>query len=172
MIQKISTALIGAFVLVLAAAPVSAQDDGTAMKDAVKDLRDEYFATYEAKEPQKAASLFASDGVLLAPATSTIRGPEQVRERLASFFEGQTVSLGAISEETLVAGDRVLDRGILTVEVTPAGSDQTSTDTGKYVLVAAKEKPEDGGEAAWKIRWLMWNTDHPMRSAGGDDEEG
>lgn len=171
MTRKITIALVGAFLATLAAGPAAAQQDETAMKDAVKSLRDEYFATYEAKQPEKAGSLFASDGVLLAPATSTIRGPEQVRKRLSSFFEDQTVSLGAISEETIVAGDRVLDRGILTIEVTPTGSDETSTDTGKYVLMAAKEAPEDGGEPAWKIRWLMWNTDNPIRSGGGGEEE-
>ncbi len=171
MTREIATVLTGAFLLTLAAAPAAAQEDETAMKDAVKEVRDEYFATYEANEPEKAASLFASDGVLLPPATTAIRGPEQVSQRLASFFENQTVALGAISEETLVSGDRVLDRGLLTLEVTPAGSEETSTDTGKYVLVAEKEAPEEGAEAVWRIRWLMWNTDHPMQSAGGGEEE-
>ena len=172
MTQKITTVLAGAILLTLAAGPAVAQEDAAAMKDAVKSLRDEYFATYEANQPEKAASLFTSDGVLLPPATAAIRGPEQVRQRLASFFEDQTVSLGAISEETVVAGDRVLDRGIVTLEVTPAGSDQTSTDTGKYVLVAVEEQPEGGGEATWRIAWLIWNTDHPMRTASGGGEDG
>jgi uncharacterized protein (TIGR02246 family) len=177
MTQKLTTTLAGALLLTLAAgptAPAAAQEDADAMKDAVKSLRDEYFATYEAKQPEKAASLFTSDGVLLAPATAALRGPEQIRQRLQAFLQDQAVSLGALSEETLVSGERVLDRGIVTLEVTPAGSDQTSTDTGKYVLVAEKEQPEGGGEATWRIAWLIWNTDHPMRSApsGGEDEEG
>lgn len=172
MTRTIITTLVGAFLATLAAGPAAAQQDEAAMKDAVKSLRDEYFATYEANEPEKAASLFTSDGVLLAPAISPIRGPKQVRKRLASFLEKQTVSIGAISEETVVAGDRVLDRGILTLEVTPAGSDESSSDTGKYVLVATKQQPEDGGEAVWKIDWLIWNTDHPLRTGGGDGDGG
>lgn len=174
MTQKITTTLTGALLLALAAGPAAAQQDEAAMKDAVKSLRDDYFATYEAKQPAKAASLFTSDGVLLAPATAAIRGPEQVQARLKRFFEDQTVSLGALSEETIVSGERVLDRGIVTLEVTPAGSDQSSTDTGKYVLVAEKVQPEGGGEAEWRIAWLIWNTDHPMRSApsGGEGDGG
>lgn len=172
MTQKTTLLTAGTLLLALAAAPAAAQDDPETMKDAVKSLRDDYFSAYAAKEPESASSLFADAGVLLPPAAPSIRGPEQVRQRLTSFFEDQTISLGAISEETLVVGDRVVDRGILTVEVTPAGSDETSTDTGKYVLLAEKVEPEEGGEAEWRIRWLMWNTDHPMRTSGGGQEEG
>lgn len=168
--RKIIFALVGAFLATLAAGPAAAQQDEAAMKDAVKSLRDDYFATYQANDPETAGSLFASDGVLLAPATTSIRGPKQVRERLKSFFENQEISLGAISEETVVSGDRVLDRGILTLEVTPAGSDQSSSDTGKYVLVASKHEPEEGGEPVWKIDWLIWNTDNPLRTSGGEEE--
>jgi len=172
MIRKTATTLLAAtLLLVLATGPAPAQEEPQAMKDAVKSLRDDYFAAYGAGEPGTAAGLFKSDGVLLPPAAPSIRGPEQIRERLGSFFENQTVSLGAISEETLVVGDRVVDRGILTVEVTPAGSDESSTDTGKYVLLAEKTGSGEDGESAWKIRWLMWNTDHPMRASGGGQEE-
>ena len=172
MIRKTATTMLAAaLLLVLATGPAAAQEEPQAMKDAVKSLRDDYFSAYGAGEPGTAAGLFKSDGVLLPPAAPSIRGPEQIRQRLGSFFENQTVSLGAISEETLVVGDRVVDRGILTVEVTPAGSDESSSDTGKYVLLAEKAGSEEGGESTWKIRWLMWNTDHPMRASGGGQEE-
>lgn len=172
MTRKITTVLAGALLLVLATGSVVAQEDSQAMKDAVKELRDDYFVTYQQNDPETAASLFAADGVLLPPATAAIRGPEEVSERLAEFFDKQEVSMGAISEETLVVGERVLDRGFLTVEITPAGADESSSDTGKYVLLAEKVTPEEGGEERWRIRWLMWNTDNPLRSADGGDGEG
>ena len=75
-----------------------------------------------------------------------------------------TVSLQAISEETRVLDGAVLDRGILGIETTPEGAEEASTDTGKYVLLA------ENRDGAWKIVWLMWNTDHPLRIASTEEE--
>lgn len=172
MSRKITVTLVAVLLSALAVTgPATAQEETTAMKDSVRRIRDAYFASYKAGDAAAAASLFASDGVLMPPAAPAVRGREQVQKRLEGFFEGQTVSLGVISEETLVAGDRVLDRGILTVEVKQDGAEKSSSDTGKYVLMAVKKAPEDGQEA-WRIRWLIWSTDHPMQVSGGREEEG
>lgn len=163
------TALAAALVLTLPAGPATAQEGTDAAKEAVQSMRDAYFSTYEAGNAEKAVSYFAEGGALLPPTSSTVRGTESIRQRLTDFLGSQTISLQAISEETLRSGDRVLDRGMLAIEVTPDGAQQSSTDTGKYVLVAVRESAE-GQEPEWRIQWLIWNTDHPITADSGSEE--
>lgn len=156
--------LLAASVLAAPAAELAAQTSDEAAVKAVKSVRDSFFGSYEARTPKAAASTFASDGVLMPPAAASVQGAEAIRSRLEAFTEGIDVSLQAISEQTKVLDGAVLDRGILGIETTPEGSDEASTDTGKYMLLAEKR------DGTWKLVWLTWNTDHPLRVTGGEED--
>lgn len=163
------TRYVAAFValctLALVGTPLAAQSDSEQAVDAVKKLRDDFLATYKAQTPAEAAALFAEDGVLMPQADATATGREAIQSRLERFLSSQTVSMSGLSEETFVAGDRVLDRGIVSIEVSPEGTEETGSDTGKYVLVASRA---DGG---WKIDWFIWSLDHPLRSVQTQAED-
>jgi len=162
---RYATAFVALSALLLAGAPLDAQSDSEQAVDAVKELRDDFLATYKAQAPAEAAGLFAEDGVLMPQADATATGREAIQSRLEGFLSSQTVSMSGLSEETFMAGDRVLDRGILSIEVSPEGTEETGSDTGKYVLVASRA---DGG---WKIDWFIWSLDHPLRSVQTQGEE-
>lgn len=159
-----ATVLLAVTLLAAPVADLAAQEaaDQEAIQ-AVKSVRDEYFASYEAATPEAGAGHFAEDGVLLPPAAPSARGHEAIQERIRGLTDGMTVSLQAISEETKVLDGAVLDRGILGIETTPEGAEEASTDTGKYVLLA------ENRDGAWKIVWLAWNTDHPLRIASTEE---
>lgn len=157
--KKIISATVLLAAALLAASPAgltaqSAEDDAV---ETVKSLRDAFFASYAAETPEEAAGQFAEDGVLMPPASAAARGPEAIAQRIESFTEGLTVSLQAISEETKVLDGAILDRGILGIETTPEGAEETSTDTGKFMLLAEER------DGSWRIVWLVWNTDNPVR---------
>lgn len=151
-----ATVLLAATLLAAPTTGLEAQSDDAAM-ETVKSLRDAFFASYEAETPEEAAGQFAEDGVLMPPASPSARGGEAIAQRLETFTQGLTVSLQAISEESKELEGAILDRGLLGIETTPEGADEASTDTGKYVLLAEER------DGSWRIVWLMWNTDNPVR---------
>ena len=159
-----ATALLCATLLAAPVADLAAQSADQDGVKAVKSVRDDYFASYEAGTPEAGAGQFVEEGVLMPPASPSATGPEAIAQRIQRLTEGMTVSLQAISEETRVLDGAVLDRGILGIETTPEGAEEASTDTGKYVLLA------ENRDGAWKIVWLMWNTDHPLRIASTEEE--
>lgn len=158
-----ATVLLAGALLAAPTAELIAQSDEAAVK-AVKSVRDDYFASYEARTPEKGAQQFAQDGVLLPPASPSAQGREAIVQQIQGLTDGLTVSLQAISEQTKVLDGAILDRGILGVETTPEGTEETSTDTGKYVLLAEQRN------GSWKIVWLIWNTDHPLRIMSTEEE--
>ncbi len=156
--------------IALAGAPLAAQEEGSSsasedVVEAVNELRDRFLATYRDTAPAEGASLFAEQGVLMPQASAQARGREAIQSRLESFLSDQTVSMGAISEETFELEDRVLDRGILSIEVSPKGTEEKGSDTGKYVLVARQ------GDGGWEIEWFIWSLDHPLRTVQTQAEE-
>lgn len=158
-----ATVLLAAALLAAPTTELAAQSDDAAM-EAVKSLRDAFFASYEAETPEEAAGQFAEDGVLMPPASPSAQGGEAIAQRLETFTEGLTVSLQAISEESKRLEGAVLDRGLLGIETTPEGAEEASTDTGKYVLLAEER------DGSWQIVWLMWNTDNPVRVVDTQEE--
>lgn len=158
-----TTVLLAVALLAVPATELSAQSGDDAV-ETVKSLRDAFFASYQAETPEEAAGQFAEDGVLLPPASSSVQGPEAIAQRIEAFTDGLSVSLQGISEETKVLDGAILDRGLLGIETTPEGDEEASTDTGKYVLLA------ENREGSWRIVWLVWNTDNPVRVVDTQDE--
>lgn len=166
--RHLAAAALTAGLTALLAAPLAAQEaaadsDSASAVNAVQELRDQYFAKYKAEAAAEAAALFVEDGAIMPQASAMRVGREQVEQHLSSFFENQDISVSGLSDATLYFGDRVLDRGILSVEVSPEESEESSSDTGKYVLLASSADGE------WKIEWLIWNLDHPLRTSGGEE---
>lgn len=163
--MRSATVLLAVALLAAPGARLAAQSaESESAVESVKSLRDAFFGSYEARTPAEGATRFARDGVLMPPASGAVQGPEAIQQRIQALTEGQAVSLQAISEETKVLDGAILDRGLLGIETTPEGAEEASTDTGKYVLLA------ENREGSWKLVWLVWNTDHPLRVAA--DEEG
>lgn len=151
-----ATVLLVVALLAAPAIELTAQSTDDAV-ETVKSLRDDFFASYRAETPEQAAAQFAEEGVLMPPASSSVRGPEAIAKRIEAFTDGLAVSLQAISEETKTLDGAILDRGLLGIETTPEGAEEPSTDTGKYVLLAEER------DGSWRLVWLVWNTDNPVR---------
>lgn len=162
-----ATALLAGLVA-LWAAPLAAQEeaasDSAAAVKAVDQLRDELFSKYKTEAASEAAALFTEDGAIMPQANAMRVGRDEIEDHLETFFGNQKISMSGISDATLYFGDRVVDRGILSIEVAPEGVEETSSDTGKYVILARRV------DGAWKVEWFIWNLDHPMRVAEGEGE--
>ena len=159
-------AFVAVLTLGLTAAPLAAQDGAEQEAvEAIDQLRDDFLATFKAAAPAEAAQLFTEEGVYMPQAAATARGREAIQQRLEQFLSGQTVSMSGISEETVVAGDRVIDRGIISITISPEGTEESGSDTGKYVVVASP------AEEGWKIDWFIWSLDHPLRQVESQEEE-
>lgn len=157
-------------ILALAGSPLAAQEETASQSSedavgAVNELRDGFLATYKDNAPAEGAAMFAEDGVLMPQASAQAVGREAIQSRLEGFLSGQTVSMSSISEETVQLEDRVIDRGILSITVSPEGTEEKGSDTGKYVLLARQ------GEQGWEIEWFIWSLDHPLRTVQAEGEE-
>lgn len=166
----LAAGIVALTTVALTGAPLSGQEETASAApedavEAVQELRDRFFATYRDEAPAEAAAMFAEQGVLMPQASAQARGREAIQSRLESFLSRQTVSMGGISEETFELEDRVLDRGILSIEVSPEGIEEKGSDTGKYVLLARQ------GEQGWEIEWFIWSLDHPLRMVETEAEE-
>lgn len=173
----LATSAAGCLVLALGPAalgphPLSAQGtaDRSEAVEAADELRESYIAAFNAHDAGRAAAHFAEEGVLLPPHDGAKQGRGAVRRRLRGLFDAQDVTMQTLPEEAWAAGNRVVERGLLFLEIRSEGPDgrvRSGGDTGKYVMVARRT------DEGWKIAWLIWNQDHPPREpTGGDPEAG
>jgi uncharacterized protein (TIGR02246 family) len=148
-----SNTMVGILCAAAACAPPSSTADDVA--DITRTTH-EWVAAFEAGDPQRAASFFTDDAVLVPPNEAVVAGAEAIEEWSRRMFDGVTVeeattTVGAVR----VAGDWAVSHGEWQMTLSVGGV--TVSDTTRYMLVW--ERAPDG---SWKISYDIWNSALPL----------
>lgn len=122
---------------------------------AVKDVEIAWSKDCAAKDPEKFASYYAEDALLLLPGAPIITGREAVRNAMKPLMTDPNFALQFSSNkaEASKGGDLVYTVGAYTMTIT--GPDKKPvTDKGKYTTVFKKQ-----ADASWKAAVDMLNSD-------------
>ena len=104
-------------------------------------------------------SLWADDGVRMAPDTPAQIGKEQIGEAMKPAFDQMNFIITIHIEETKVYGDLGLTRCTYTLKMTPkAGGETITMPDGKALTLY--ERQSDG---SWKIKYDIFNSNVPPK---------
>ncbi len=140
-------------VLLLAAGPAAAADNGVALTKAridVQNLLRKVAAAEKAGDAAALAECYESDGMLLPSSGEPVVGREGIARRYEAIFAGKTPRLVLESDELWILDDLAVSRGAAR-EPSPRRS-VTGPVRNRYVMTLKKH-----GEG-WEIRSLVWNS--------------
>lgn len=132
------------------AAP-SADDTAAANK-----VRDDFAAAFNAGDAAKVASLYASDAVMMPTHQPVISGHDAIENYHKTFFEMYTAMINITSAESKMFGDRAMDRGTYTIQLTPKAGGSPMMDEGKYLILLQRQS-----DGSWKVTHDIDNTSLP-----------
>jgi uncharacterized protein (TIGR02246 family) len=165
--MRIPARLLTAFALVAgvaacAPAPAPPAPADTTAEDtaAIQGLREGWVSAYNAGNVDALAALYAEDAVRMDNETPTATSRNNIRDALAQQMNAGRATITLTSEETLVMGDRALDRGTYSASDMPAGGGEAVTASGRYLV--RLEKQADG---SWAHTHTIDNTSSPPPTA-------
>ena len=110
-------------------------------------LWNEYAAAINSGDLERWMSLWADDGLLMAPGSQTCIGKEQIREALqAEFSPSCTRNMTIHIEEVCILGDRAYLHGAYQIEIAPKCSGVRRSVWGKFLDILVKQ-----ADGSWKI---------------------
>jgi uncharacterized protein (TIGR02246 family) len=128
-------------------------------------INSELQEAYRAGDPERAATLFTEDVVLMPNKAPSLRGSDAVRGLLTNFFRGSTVTTYDLTTDELhVYGETAFEWGTFQWRSVVSEQD-TIVEQGRYSAVR-KRSPE----GRWLIHRLLENTmpsGHPATTAPG-----
>jgi uncharacterized protein (TIGR02246 family) len=148
---------------VLVACASSSQNTGStssADSAAVNNVRNEFISAFNAGDAAKVASLYAADAVIMPTHQPTITGRDAIQNYNKTFFETFTPTINISPVETKVFGDRALDRGTYTIQLTPKAGGSPMMDEGKYLVLLQRQ-----ADGSWKLTHDIDNTSMPLQAA-------
>ncbi len=98
------------------------------------------------------AEHFTADAFLMAPGTSSLRGPEAIEGYYQAIFDTYHTGLESGYESVVVDGDLAYGRGFARVTLIPKAGGDTLFSTSKYLNIL--ERQPDGD---WKTTHDIWN---------------
>ena len=110
-------------------------------------------------------SLWADDGIRMAPDAPAVIGKEQIREAMKPVFDQMTLYVTIGIKEVRVAGDWAFSRGTGTLSMTPKAGGKTIKLDGKYLTIL--ERQADG---SWKIAIDCFNSNVPPTESPPEKE--
>lgn len=145
-----------------ACAPAPAGPAMNAPEDlaAVNTLRTSYQTAYNAGSADDLGNLYTADAVSMANHQATVSGRDAVVANMRAMFEGMTMSVEIVPEETMTMGNFGFDRGHARVTVTPKAGGAAMTDESRYIVLL--EKSADG---TWRVSRDIDNSSMPMPMA-------
>lgn len=148
-------AALGAAVLALSACSSAPAAVGFSKADVgdIGKVIDELEAAFNAKDPAKAAALFAGDAVVMPPNASTMRGNEAVRQYYVNRFAGGATDLELAAKDISGAGTIAYASGDYRLRMVPPDGGSERPDRGKFVWVFRKL----GGR--WLIEYVIFSSD-------------
>lgn len=156
--NRIQLVLPGLLACILASCTPSAEKavspEDTA---AVNKVRDDFLAAFNAADAAKVASLYTPDAVVMPSHQPMITGRDAIETYNKTFFEMYTAMINISPVETKVFGDRALDRGTYTIQLTPKAGGSPIMDEGKYLILLQHQ-----ADGAWKVTHDIDNTNLPL----------
>ncbi len=122
---------------------------------AINSVLDRYASSINAGDIDQWISLWADDGIQMAPDAPAVIGKEQIRAKNESIFPQFIFKMAITNEEVRVGGDWAFSRGNGTFSMTPRGGETIEID-GKYLTIL--ERQADG---SWKIAIDCFNSNVP-----------
>lgn len=147
---------------VLVACTPSAQNTGSTSSgdsDAVNNVRNEFMSAFNSGDATKVASLYATDAVVMPTHQPMITGRDAIQNYNKTFFETFTATINISPIETKVFGDRALDRGTYTIQLTPKAGGSPMMDEGKYLVLLQRQ-----ADGSWKLTHDIDNTSMPLQT--------
>src|SRR5262245_49914592 len=127
--------------VLVACAPVSQNTGLTSSGDpaVVNNVRNEFKSAFNAGDAAKVASLYATDAGIMPTHQPVISGRAGIENYDKAFVEMFTAALNIAPGETKVFGDRALDRGTYTIQLTPKTGGSPMMDEGKYLILLQRQ---------------------------------
>jgi uncharacterized protein (TIGR02246 family) len=121
--------------------------DVGAARQAVIDTEQSILAAFEAKDPAKLTSYYASDAVVSMPGRAAAKGTEAIGKINSEDMADPNFRLTFANEHTDVAasGDMAYTRGTFNVTFTHPETKQAATEQGNYLTVFKKQ-----ADGSWK----------------------
>jgi uncharacterized protein (TIGR02246 family) len=156
--KPIQIVLAGLVACVLLSCTPASEKVGSSEDTAgVNKLRDDFTAAFNAADAAKVASLYAPDAVVMPSHQPLVTGPKGVENYNKMFFEMFMAKITISPVETKVFGDRALDRGTYTLELTPKAGGNPIKDEGKYLVLLQRQ-----ADGSWKVTHDIDNSNLPL----------
>ena len=148
--------------VLVACAPSSQNTGSTSSGDpaAVNNVRNEFISAFNIGDAAKVASVYATDAVIMPTHQPMITGRDAIENYNKTLFETFTATINISPVETKVFGDRALDRGTYTIQLTPKAGGSPMMDEGKYLVLLQRQ-----ADGSWKLTHDIDNTSMPLQAA-------
>ena len=117
-------------------------------------------AAFNMADAAKVASLYAADAVVMPTHQPMITGRDAIENYNKAFFDMFNATITITPVETKVFGDRALDRGTYTIQLTPKAGGSPMMDEGKYLVLMQRQS-----DGSWKLTHDIDNTNLPLTPA-------
>ena len=128
----------------------------TADTSGVDKARNEFISAFNAADPAKVGDVYTADAVMMPTHQPVITGRAAIEDYQKKFFEMYSAKIAITPTETKVFGDRGLDRGTYTLELTPKAGGSPVKDEGKYLVLFQHQS-----DGSWKVTHDIDNTSIP-----------
>ena len=125
----------------------------------MNNVRNEFISAFNSGDATKVASLYATDAVVMPTHQPMITGRDAIQNYNKTFFETFTATITISPIETKVFGDRALDRGTYTMQLTPKAGGSPIMDEGKYLVLLQRQ-----ADGSWKLTHDIDNTNMPLQT--------
>ncbi len=143
----ISLACVAGIAMMMAACN-QAPDTHDADVQAIKTLEANWQQDYGTKSPDKIASYYADDAVLMAPGMAATSGKDAIHTLIGQMVTDPALSLKfqASKVDAAKSGEVAWSQGTYTMTMTDPNTKQLVTDHGSYVTVYHKQ-----ADGSWKV---------------------
>jgi uncharacterized protein (TIGR02246 family) len=145
--------LVMGLLMVSACAPDTATEADVA---AINEIWIQYAGSFSSGDLDSWISLWADNGIQMAPDAPAVIGKEQIRAKYESIFPEFIFKLAIANEEVRVADDWAFSTGTYAASITPKAGGETAEIAGKYLTIL--ERQADG---SWKIVRDCFNSSVP-----------
>jgi ketosteroid isomerase-like protein len=127
-------------------------------RDAIDKGHQQWLDAMKANDPEALGRLVTDDVVLMPPHQEAVTG----RQGVVNWFgdvvkQAQTVAVGILARDVIVAGDFGIERGSFTWKVAPSGGVSQVEDRGHFCAIWQRQP-----DGSWKVQSNIWNSTLPI----------
>jgi uncharacterized protein (TIGR02246 family) len=119
-------------------------------------VRNEFIAAFNAADVAKIVAQYTDDAVIMPTQQPALTGHAGIEEYNKKLFGAYSAKITITPVETKVFGDRALDRGTYTMELTPKAGGAPMKDEGKYLVLLQRQ-----ADGSWKVTHDIDNSSLP-----------